>query len=73
MRYVRTGDASVWETHPIEKSRLIYQMGSADPELAVEAAKIVQNDVSACRQVTGEADSAGGIDLNVRMLAVCAS
>jgi len=66
VRYVRTGDASVWETHPIEKSRLIYQMGSADPELAVEAAKIVQNDVSACGHAAVNADQTGGIDLNVR-------
>lgn len=50
VRFVRTADASVWETHPIEKSRLIYQMGTADPALAVEAAKVVQNDVSASRE-----------------------
>ena len=50
VRFVRTGDASVWETHPIEKSRLIYQMGTADPALAVEAAKVVQGDVSASRR-----------------------
>ncbi len=38
-------------THPIEKPYLIYQIGSADPDLAVQAAKTVMQDVS-------------GIDLN---------
>lgn len=42
---------AVWTTHPIEKPFLIYQIGSADPDLAVQAAKKVMNDVS-------------GIDLN---------
>ena len=42
---------AIWSTHPIEKPYLIYQIGSADPELAVKAAKTVMNDVS-------------GIDLN---------
>lgn len=42
---------AIWTTHPIEKPYLIYQIGSADPELAVQAAKTVQQDVS-------------GIDLN---------
>ena len=42
---------AIWSTHPIEKPYLIYQIGSADPELAVKAAKMVVNDVS-------------GIDLN---------
>lgn len=42
---------AIWSTHPIEKPYLIYQIGSADPELAVKAAKTVVNDVS-------------GIDLN---------
>lgn len=36
---------SIFETHPIEKTRLIYQIGSADPELALQAAKLVQDDV----------------------------
>jgi tRNA-dihydrouridine synthase 2 len=36
---------SIWETHPIEKDRLIYQIGSSDPELALKAAKLVENDV----------------------------
>ncbi|EIW63776.1 FMN-linked oxidoreductase [Trametes versicolor FP-101664 SS1] len=36
----------VFTTHPIEKPFLIYQIGSADPALAVEAAKMVMNDVS---------------------------
>lgn len=42
---------AIFTTHPIEKRYLIYQIGSADPELAVKAAKVVMNDVS-------------GIDLN---------
>jgi len=42
---------AIWTTHPIEKPYLIYQMGSADPELAVQAAQKVMHDVS-------------GIDLN---------
>jgi len=42
---------AIWSTHPIEKPYLIYQIGSADPELAVKAAKTVMNDIS-------------GIDLN---------
>ena len=36
---------SVFECHPIEKSRLIYQIGSSDPELALQAAKLVEQDV----------------------------
>ncbi|KAL5519406.1 DUS2 [Sanghuangporus vaninii] len=42
---------AIFTTHPIEKPFLIYQIGSADPALAVQAAKLVQQDVS-------------GIDLN---------
>ena len=42
---------AMFTTHPIEKPYLIYQIGSADPELAVQAAKTVMQDVS-------------GIDLN---------
>lgn len=41
----------MFTTHPIEKPYLIYQIGSADPELAVQAAKTVMQDVS-------------GVDLN---------
>lgn len=41
----------VFETHPSEKSRLIFQLGTADPELALQAALVVKQDV-------------GGIDLN---------
>lgn len=44
VKYMKKGK-SLWETHPIEKSRLIYQIGSADPDLALQAAKIVQDDV----------------------------
>jgi tRNA-dihydrouridine synthase 2 len=42
---------AIFTTHPVEKPYLIYQIGSADPDLAVQAAKTVMNDVS-------------GIDLN---------
>ncbi|KZT43716.1 FMN-linked oxidoreductase [Sistotremastrum suecicum HHB10207 ss-3] len=38
---------AVFSTHPIEKPYLIYQIGSADPTLAVQAAKTVMQDVSA--------------------------
>ncbi len=41
----------IFTTHPIEKPFLIYQIGSADPETAVLAAKTVMNDIS-------------GVDLN---------
>jgi tRNA-dihydrouridine synthase 2 len=42
---------AIFTTHPVEKPYLIYQIGSADPELAVQAAKTVMQDVS-------------GVDLN---------
>ena len=41
----------MFTTHPIEKPYLIYQIGSSDPDLAVQAARTVIQDVS-------------GIDLN---------
>jgi tRNA-dihydrouridine synthase 2 len=41
----------MFTTHPIEKPFLIYQIGSSDPSLAVQAARMVMNDVS-------------GVDLN---------
>lgn len=37
---------AIFECHPLEKSRLIFQLGSASPELAVEAAKIIAGDVA---------------------------
>ncbi|KDQ51119.1 hypothetical protein JAAARDRAFT_41389 [Jaapia argillacea MUCL 33604] len=42
---------AMFTTHPLEKPYLIYQIGSSDPSLAVQAAKMVLQDVS-------------GIDLN---------
>ncbi|KAJ6604943.1 tRNA-dihydrouridine synthase 2 [Mycena sp. CBHHK59/15] len=42
---------AMFTTHPIEKPYLIFQVGSSDPELAVQAARVVMQDVS-------------GIDLN---------
>ena len=44
IQYIKNG-RSVWETHPMEKSRLIYQIGSSDPDLALQAAKVIQEDV----------------------------
>ncbi|KIP11107.1 hypothetical protein PHLGIDRAFT_100023 [Phlebiopsis gigantea 11061_1 CR5-6] len=41
----------VFTCHPVEKPFLIYQIGSSDPEIAVQAARMVMNDVA-------------GIDLN---------
>ena len=41
----------IYRIHPSEQNRLVYQMGSASAELAVEAAKLVAGDVA-------------GIDLN---------
>ncbi|ORX37744.1 hypothetical protein BD324DRAFT_650294 [Kockovaella imperatae] len=45
------GQGPIFTTHPVEKPYLIFQIGSSDPALALEAAKTVQQDVS-------------GIDLN---------
>ncbi|KAJ7667498.1 hypothetical protein DFH06DRAFT_1085035 [Mycena polygramma] len=42
---------AMFTTHPIEKPYFIFQIGSSDPELAVQAARVVMQDVS-------------GIDLN---------
>lgn len=40
-------ESVIYRIHPeIEKGRLIYQVGTANPELAVEAAKIVAADVA---------------------------
>lgn len=41
----------MFTTHPLERPYYIFQIGSASPELAVEAARVVQDDVA-------------GIDLN---------
>jgi tRNA-dihydrouridine synthase 2 len=41
----------VYRIHPSEQGRLVYQMGSADAKLAVEAARVVAGDVA-------------GVDLN---------
>lgn len=45
IRYKKQG-RSIWETHPTEKPRLIFQLGSADAKLAVQAAQIIQQDVA---------------------------
>jgi len=43
----RVKGKAIFTTHPIEKQYLVYQVGSATPELALKAAKMVQQDVSA--------------------------
>ena len=43
--FVKNG-RSIFECHPLEKPRLIFQLGSADPKLAVEALKVVEHDVA---------------------------
>ncbi|KAJ2391479.1 tRNA-dihydrouridine synthase 2 [Coemansia sp. RSA 2603] len=48
--YIKNGK-DVFATHPSEKDRVVFQIGSADPETALAAAKTVEQDVS-------------GIDLN---------
>ncbi|GAA96539.1 uncharacterized protein L969DRAFT_50568 [Mixia osmundae IAM 14324] len=50
IKFMKNG-RSVFETHSIEKSRLIYQIGSSNAQQAVQAALLVQQDVA-------------GIDLN---------
>lgn len=44
--YVKEGRL-IFRTHPFERSRLVFQLGSSDPELAVKAALTVQEDVAA--------------------------
>jgi len=50
VEYIKSGKV-IYRIHPSEQGRLVYQMGSANPELAVQAAKLVAGDVA-------------GIDLN---------
>ena len=49
----RKGDKPVFSTHPIERPYLIYQLGSATPEFAAEAVRIVTQH-----------DDVAGVDLN---------
>ncbi|GAA6028018.1 hypothetical protein JCM8097_001832 [Rhodosporidiobolus ruineniae] len=42
--FVKNG-RSIFECHPVEKPRLIFQLGSASPELAVQALKVIEGDV----------------------------
>lgn len=50
--YVKPNSTSaVFTTHPVERTHLIFQIGSSNPDLAVQAAKTVLQDVA-------------GIDLN---------
>ncbi|ORZ35409.1 hypothetical protein BCR44DRAFT_1434156 [Catenaria anguillulae PL171] len=43
--YVKNGTLN-FRTAPREKSRLVFQLGTADPELAVQAAQLVAQDVA---------------------------
>lgn len=46
--FIEKGDKLVFRTCPArEKDKLVFQLGTASPELAVEAAKVVAKDVSA--------------------------
>lgn len=46
--YVNEANGYVtFRTSPIEKDRLVFQMGTANADRAVALAKMVQNDVSA--------------------------
>ncbi|KAK9767041.1 tRNA-dihydrouridine synthase 2 [Basidiobolus ranarum] len=43
--YFKNGKIN-FQLHPNEKSRLIFQLGTADPELALEAVRVVAQDIS---------------------------
>lgn len=45
VKFVKKG-RTIFECHPLEKSRLIFQLGSSDPALAVQAAEIIKGDVA---------------------------
>ncbi|KAK4047757.1 tRNA-dihydrouridine synthase 2 [Microbotryomycetes sp. JL221] len=45
IRYIKN-QRQIWETHPLEKNKIIFQLGSSNLNLAVEAAKWVQQDVA---------------------------
>lgn len=44
--YVKDGRL-IFQTHGFERSRLVFQLGTADPELALQAALTVESDVAA--------------------------
>lgn len=44
MDFVKADGRVVFRTHHSERDRLVVQIGSADPKLAVEAAQLVKND-----------------------------
>jgi tRNA-dihydrouridine synthase 2 len=46
IEYIKLGQ-KIFTTHPKEKSRLILQLGTADPQLALQAALLVRDDVAA--------------------------
>lgn len=37
---------SIFDCHPLEKPQLIFQLGSADPQLAAQAMKVIEQDVA---------------------------
>lgn len=48
VEFLEKGDKVVFRTCPeLEKDKLVFQLGTASPELAVQAAKVVAKDVSA--------------------------
>ncbi|KAF8259476.1 hypothetical protein EI94DRAFT_1773923 [Lactarius quietus] len=48
---------AMFTCHPIEKPYLIFQAGSADPDLAVQAARLVVDDVSGIRLLPKQEDT----------------
>ncbi|KAJ2827222.1 tRNA-dihydrouridine synthase 2, partial [Coemansia furcata] len=42
--YIKNGK-DVFTTHPSEKQQVVFQLGSAEPEIALAAAKTVEHDV----------------------------
>ncbi|XP_052816141.1 tRNA-dihydrouridine(20) synthase [NAD(P)+]-like [Mya arenaria] len=45
--YVCSDSTVVFRTHPSEKSRLVFQIGTANAHIALQAAKKIENDVAA--------------------------
>ncbi|KAH9988202.1 hypothetical protein BJV77DRAFT_1061460 [Russula vinacea] len=44
--HMASQERAMFTCHPVEKPYLIFQVGSADPDLAVQAARLVMDDVS---------------------------
>lgn len=45
-KFSSEGCKPIFQCHPVEKPFLIFQIGSSDPELAAQAAQVVQQDVA---------------------------